>query len=281
MSSRPLLLCADDFGQSPGISRGIARLAAQGRLGATSCLVNFPGWRADAALLAPLQGLGVGLHFNLTEGAPLSAALAERWPRLPALSTLLALALACRLPMAAVRAEFDAQLAAFVAAWGRAPDHLDGHQHVHHLPGVRELVLEAARRLAPRPAVRATAPLLGPGYGFKRQVIMGTGGRALARALRREGVAHQAALLGAYGFEPQADYRTLMRGWLAQVPAQGALLFCHPGEPGGSDAIALARGRELAYLASDDFAADLRAARVRLVSGSGAATAPAAQSVAA
>jgi hypothetical protein len=160
-------------------------------------------------------------------------------------------------------------LRAFTEVHGFAPDHLDGHQHVHHLPGVRELILTAALQLRPRPAVRATAPLRGPGEAFKRQVIMATGGRALTRALKRAGVPHQAALLGAYDFQA-ADYGALMRRWLARVPQAGALLFCHPGEAGAgdeADAIAAARPRELAYLGSDAFAADLAAAGVQLVSG--------------
>ena len=59
------------------------------------------------------------------------------------------------------------------------------------------------------------------------------------------------------------------RGWLARVPAEGALLFCHPGEaaPGDApDVIGAARQRELAYLAGDGFARDLAEAGVVLAS---------------
>ena len=58
-----------------------------------------------------------------------------------------------------------------------------------------------------------------------------------------------------------------MRGWLAELPAGGGLLFCHPGEqrPGDpADPIQAARERELAYLGSVAFDADLAAAKVRL-----------------
>jgi hypothetical protein len=64
-----------------------------------------------------------------------------------------------------------------------------------------------------------------------------------------------------------------MQSWLADLPEEGSLVFCHPGDAVAAqeaaecpaDPIAAARVRELGYLASDDFKADLDAARVRLV----------------
>lgn len=265
---RPLLLCADDYGLARGIDDTIARLVQAGRLGAFSCIVNGPAWAADAARVPALRAVGAqaGWHLNLTEGVPLSPALAACWPQLPALPRLLALSHLGRLPGAALRDELAAQWQAFVAATGRAPDFVDGHQHVHQLPGVRALLLDLLARQGRGLPVRATAPLAGPGFGFKRWVIGATGGQALTRALRRAGIAHNRRLLGAYDFQV-ADYRGLMRGWLAQVPPEGALLFCHPGARSAdapADVIAAAREREAAYLAGDEFPRDLAASGVRL-----------------
>jgi hypothetical protein len=179
------------------------------------------------------------------------------------LPRLIALAHLRRLPLEAIAAEWRAQLDAFVRGVGRLPEHVDGHQHVQHLPGVRELVLAGVAALSPPPAVRNTGRVLGAGFAVKRRLIEGTGGRALARALSRRGLPHNGALLGAYDFE-QRDYGALMRGWLARVPAQGALLFCHPGPAEAGDVIGAARAREAAYLAGDEFMRDLRAADVEL-----------------
>jgi predicted glycoside hydrolase/deacetylase ChbG (UPF0249 family) len=264
--SRVLMLCADDFGLSGGISRGIARLARAGRLNATSCITNAPEWRHQAPLLADLPDtVDVGLHFNLTEGAPLSTELRRVWPRLPALPQLILRAHLRALPRAAIAAELAAQWAAFADATGRAPAFVDGHQHVHHLPQVREVLL-AALQSSPATAVRNTGRVLGPGFGVKRALIAGTGGRTLQRRLARRALRHNPALLGVYDFADGADYRGLMQGWLARVAAEGALLFCHPGDPdaGVPDAIAAARPREAAYLASPELAADLAAAGVVL-----------------
>jgi predicted glycoside hydrolase/deacetylase ChbG (UPF0249 family) len=274
--TKSLALCADDYGLSPATDRGILKLVQAWRLTDVSCLVNGPRWpkaaRELAALAVVRQGrVRTGLHLNLTEGSPLSPELARLWPQFPDLEKLIVDAHLHRLPAAELRAEMQAQFDAFVQARGKPPSHVDGHQHVHHLPQVREALLAL---LAPRSDIRVrhTGRVQGPGYLVKRLLIEGTGGRTLGRqliALRRQA---NTQLYGVYDFL-RADYRGLMRSWLADLPDEGSLIFCHPGDAvtaqdaAGTppDPIAAARVREAAYLGSDDFKADLQAASVRLV----------------
>ena len=264
---RTLALCADDFGLAPGISAAIARLAQAQRLTAVSCITNSPHWEASAPLLARLPAsVDAGLHINLTEGRPLSPRLAKLWPKLPSLPSLIVRAHLGLLPRAELRSEVHAQLAAFRAATGVAPRFIDGHQHVHHLPMLRGIILDMVEHVQPLPALRNTGRVLGPGSGIKRWLIENTGGRALARELAQRVMLHNPALLGAYDFiDP--NYRALMQAWLAELPREGGLVFCHPGESAADDppdAIAAARVRELAYLGSDAFVQDLAAAKVTL-----------------
>ena len=265
--TRTLALCADDFGLAPGISAGIAKLAHAQRLTAISCITNSPHWEASTALLKSLPDtVDVGLHLNFTEGRPLSARLARRWATLPSLPRLIVQAHLRLLPLSQVRNEVHAQLAAFNHALGKPPAFIDGHQHVHHLPGLRQIILDMVEHVQPIPAMRSTGRVLGPGASFKRRVIEATGGRALAAELAQRVIAHNPALLGAYDFvEP--NYQSLMRAWLAELPAEGGLLFCHPGthiDGDPPDAVAAARERELAYLGSVAFDDDLAAAKVQL-----------------
>ena len=265
---RVLAVCADDFGLAPGISAGIARLAHAGRLTAISCLTNGAHWASAVPLLDGLPAsVDVGLHLNFTEGRPLSPRLAKRWPKFPALPLLIARAHLGALPRGAMRNEAHAQLAAFMRARGVAPAFIDGHQHVHHLPGLRNLILDMLEHIQPLPAMRSTGRLPGPGFAIKRALIERTGGRALAGELARREIAHNPALLGVYDFT-EPDYRALMQGWLAALPAEGGLLFCHPGDgcdaAAPQDAIAAARLRESAYLGSAAFPQDLAAAGVTL-----------------
>lgn len=265
--TRTLMLCADDFGLDSGISIAIARLARAGRVNAVSCMSTGANWADDAAWLGGLPAsVSLGLHVNLTHGKPLSRRLAKIWPTLPTLPRLMLQAHLGLLPRAALRAEIHAQLAAFVRAIEKPPSFIDGHQHVHQLPLVRSILLDAVEHIQPMPALRSTAPLLGPAAGLKRWAIEHSGGLGLARDLRRRVIPHNPALLGVYDFA-ETDYRKLMQGWLNCLPHEGGLLCCHPGglaEGGAHDPIGSARVRELNYLGSDDFAHDLAAADVTL-----------------
>lgn len=252
-----LALCADDYGLNAGISRGILKLAAAQRLTHVSCLVNAAPWTSFAPELKG-SGLQAGLHLNLTEGRALTAL---PWTDFPPLPRLMVMAHARQLPMAALRTEWHAQLDRFEQALGRAPSHLDGHQHVHHLPQLRELLAEL---LAARPGLQArhTGHLDGPGFAFKRWLIEATGGRTLGRWLEGQGRAQNQRLLGVYDFRP-GRYQCWMRGWLAALPKVGGLIFCHPGEA-GDDLIDSARRDELAYFSSSSFCDDLGATGVKL-----------------
>ncbi len=274
--TRILALCADDFGASAAIDRAILALVRQGRLSEVSCRVNGPRWMTDAKTLAALppvknKRVRIGLHFNLTAGKPLSPALQRHWPTLPTLAALLVRSHLGGpfglLPTAALRDELQAQFDAFEFATGRQPDHVDSHQHVHHLPGIRKLVLDLLARW-PRLRARHTGAVRGPGFTAQQRIIEGTGGSALGRRLLATHQAANTQLLGVYDFV-DTDYRSLMQQWLAELPAQGGMVFCHPGAEDDSvtaDPGAAARLRELAYLSSDAFGDDLAAADVRLAS---------------
>jgi len=263
-TGRIVAVCADDVGLVDGIAETVTVLAAAGGLNAASCVTTAPGWRSAAAVLRIARApVALGLHFNLSEGAPLTSELRATWPTFPGLGRLLAGAALGALPAAAIAVEFRAQADAFADALGRAPEFIDGHQHVHALPGVRDAVLDAICSWPVAPAVRNTAHVCGPAASLKRRVIAASGGRALERALVARGVAHNAVLLGAYDFTT-TDYRSLVQRWLATAPREGGLLFCHPGPATGDDPIGEARRREADYLGSAAFAADLAAAGVTI-----------------
>jgi hypothetical protein len=69
-----IILCADDYAMTEGISRAIGELAAARRLSATSVMVTSPHWPAAAArLLIHRPRLAIGLHLNLTLGRPVGS----------------------------------------------------------------------------------------------------------------------------------------------------------------------------------------------------------------
>src|SRR3954451_3365853 len=158
---RRIWLCADDYGLSPGVNRAIRELIARGRLNATSVMVVGPAVGGDeikaledAATKNP--HCAIGLHATLSSPfhpltmhfRPLDGGLFPRFAK------LLRAGLLRRLDPEIIRAEVSAQLAAFAEKFGRAPDFVDGHQHVQLFPQVREGFLAAVRQAAPAAWVR-------------------------------------------------------------------------------------------------------------------------------
>ena len=71
MTPRRIWLCADDYGISPGVNRGIRELIERGRLNATSVMVVGPAIGRDEAQLlqaavAKSPRCAIGLHATLT-----------------------------------------------------------------------------------------------------------------------------------------------------------------------------------------------------------------------
>lgn len=263
----------DDWGADAAVNEAVCRLAGAGRISATSAQVGGPAWRSGLAALRGLDAahLDIGLHLDFTEH-PLDAA--QRRP----LGRLIALALARRLDVRALRREIAAQLTAFEDGLGRPPAHVDGHQHVHQLPQVRDaLWAELQARYGgaqPRPWLRVSRPPRGAGWqaGGKAAVIGALGGGALAREAAARGWPHSRRLLGIARFDGDEDrYAAQLRGWLKDAQ-DGDVLMCHPALPwnsaGGGDAIvrALQRAREAEWRvwSGPALAGWLRAAGVRV-----------------
>lgn len=252
-----MVLCADDYGMDPAIDAGIRQLLAAGRLSATACMSLAPGWPAAAEALQPLRGrVAVGLHFSLTEPFP-------GQPSRP----LGELIRSCYLQGGQqddFRHAWAQQLDAFEQHWGAPPDFIDGHQHVHQLPQVRQAMLaELAQRYPDavrRPWIRVTAPQ--HWQGVKALIIALLGGYALRRRLRALDWPANRDFLGVYDFTPAA-FAPAMTRWLSEA-APGAVIMCHPGEAGVYP-LAESRPVELAWLASPACGELLQRQRVQLV----------------
>ncbi|GLK74325.1 hypothetical protein GCM10017643_44430 [Ancylobacter dichloromethanicus] len=273
---KPIVICADDYGLSDGVSAAIEELIERGRLSATGAMTGLPGWkrRADGlrALVAAYPA-DIGLHFTLTGQRALSPArgLAHEG-RLPEIGPLILRALAGALPRAALRDELRAQLDAFEDAWGAPPDFIDGHQHAHALPGIRAVVIEemVARYGGRLPWLRnCTEPLAWArrrGLGLRKALVVGTLAAGSAPRAARAGIASNDSFRGLYGFTPDPPYRDVFRASL-RGPGTRVLVHCHPGmvdeELRRLDPLLAPRERELAYLRSGACGEDLEAAGVR------------------
>lgn len=256
-----IALCLDDFGLHQGINQAALQLANLGRISAISCMVGAPHWRAGAPRLAqlPEDRVDVGLHLDFTEH-PLNPAARRPLP------ALIALAGARLLDRALIRGEIQTQLEVFEQALGRAPAHVDGHQHVHQFPVIREELIAVLLERYPqrRPWLRRTKRPRGL-PGFKPWLIERLGCDAFSRLAREHGYPQNESFLGIYGFQGDAArYASRLAQWLGMA-GHGDLLMCHAG---GSapvrDPILAARCNEWQVLAGPAFADLLAQAGVRL-----------------
>jgi hypothetical protein len=234
-------------------------------------MTTAPLWEVDGPRLAPFTTtVDIGLHFALTELPTLHPAVRRRKNGAPlTFAHVHAAALTARIDVDAVLEELRLQWQRFRDVVGQAPSHLDSHQHVHQLPGVRRAVLAfldglpASERPYVRTCVERRRTILIRNVTNVRALAFGRAGARLARGLRERGVATNDGFSGVYNFVA-ADYRALFRRFLKDVRDR-TIVMCHPAAsdaPG--DAIVAARTREYAYLASEQMPADLEEAGVRL-----------------
>ena len=251
---RQLFVCADDGGWHAPTDKVLIALASQGRLSAVSLLVDGPNIQAWRDITNSEPGLNLGLHFALT------------WTPERGSSDLAALirqSLLGRLNINEINDRLNHQLDRFEETLGRPPAFLDGHQHVHTLPGIRDAVLRTLAERYPtdkRPAIRSTVPL--QWRGTKAAVIAALGGLGMKKRLRQQGWASNPDFAGVYNFAKPHSFRLHIQSWISQL-ADGGLLMVHPGSSALPEH-GHARQAEALYLAGNQWQDDLAAAHCRI-----------------
>jgi predicted glycoside hydrolase/deacetylase ChbG (UPF0249 family) len=219
---KSLIVCADDYAQSPAIDAGIIQLIQQNRLSAASCMVLSPRW-AEAAKSLTLEirsKADIGLHLDFTQFGDAYAH-----------PVLIARSLLRSLPAKAIRLNIHAQLDRFEDGLGTAPDYVDGHQHVHQLPQIRDALLAILkwRYNKQLPWIRIAKPPAGD--GFKGKTIKLLGAYALERKAKTMGFNCSGNLLGVYNFSGDSkDYEKRLATWItaADNSLDTPALMCHP-----------------------------------------------------
>jgi chitin disaccharide deacetylase len=273
---RHIWLCADDYGISASVNTAIRDLLARGRINATTVMVTAPSFhRTEALALASLntdeRRFAIGLHVTLTAPfAPLSAGFAPlREGVFPPLTTLLARAAQHRLKPELLATEIADQVRMFVHRLGRAPDFIDGHQHVHLFPQIRDAVLKVAKELAPDAWVRqcGSAVPLASRLCDRKGVLVDVLSRSFRRRAQALGVRTNPAFAGTYQFHDQADFAAMFPRFLDRLP-DGSVVMCHPGvvdaELRRLDPLTTLREREYAFFKDDAFPAMLASHGVAL-----------------
>ncbi len=241
-----LIVNADDLGWTEGVNRGIAEAHRNGIVTSASLLANGAAFPSGLELARATPGLGVGVHLNLSDGKPVAdresvTTLLNDQGELEARPESLLLRLARRnVSLHEIEEEWNAQIQKVRDA-GVSPTHLDGHRHVHMLPGLFEIALRLAKKHGIA-AVRIShedsglRAALSSGANQKSSVVMKQGVQARGLKLLAPDAREQAERAGI----ATADYfcGIAQTGELTKegvlrlleiLPEGTTELMCHPG----------------------------------------------------
>src|SRR5262249_4514959 len=241
---RELIVNADDFGLTRQVSQGILDVHRDGIVTSTTLMANGMGFDAAVSMSRQAPQLGVGVHLNLSEGKPVSRAceipsLVNTWGELYLTPGRLWAGLLQReVSLSDVERELHGQVEKVIRA-GISPTHLDGHKHVHILPGVAAIVIRLAQQFGIRnvrcPVEQGPnlARLLSqrPRTPVIKQYVVGRAVSRLAHQfrekLKRAGLTCPAHFYGLSetGFLNLQGVQEI----LSRLPQGVSELMCHPG----------------------------------------------------
>ncbi len=228
-----LIVNADDFGLTSGVSRGIVAAHKDGIVTSTTLMVNMPAAAEAVAIAREHPGLRLGLHLVLTAGKPVLSP--EKVPSLvdaeghfrKGFRALRQLA-----GPAEAALEWEAQLDRFVELTGRLPTHLDSHHDAHLAPGLTEVAVDLAKRRGVK-AMRVVFPRDLPWQTSLLRldptdlVYARYAGRA-ARVIEGSGLAHPRRAIGLVRLRERMTVATVA-GWLRSLRRGSTELITHPG----------------------------------------------------
>jgi predicted glycoside hydrolase/deacetylase ChbG (UPF0249 family) len=234
---RRLIVNADDYGRSRGISVGIRQAHLKGIVTSTTVMVTFPGAGEDVRqAMRECPRLGIGVHLCLTAGRPVLPA--DQIPSLVAADgdfprKDVQLARLGHLSAGEVQAELRAQLELVLALGGRV-DHLDSHHHATYLhPTLLEIMLNLAREYrlpvrnpVPRGGLRAAvaAGLAPPGTTPEAADGLEA---AIRSQLAATGTPHPDTFVASF-YGPGVG-REQFLAILDDLPVGVSEVMCHPG----------------------------------------------------
>ncbi len=232
---KALIVNADDFGMTHGINRGIIEASGKGIVTATSIMVT--GWAFEEAVQLARENpdLDIGLHLSLTVGKPASNDPAVnrcltshgtfRLGNRDLLINLILHTISPSIPYREIEAQFKKALDT------RLPiTHIDGHESIHLLPGIREIVFELMGRYG-IPFLRLSYE----GIGFRglwklkrwKKALINLFGLLLRRQIRRRGIRTTDYYYGSF----DAGYlgKEKLMAAISNVKEGTSEIMCHPG----------------------------------------------------
>ncbi|MDP9206214.1 MAG: ChbG/HpnK family deacetylase [Gemmatimonadota bacterium] len=229
---RRLIINADDYGISRGVSIGIIEAAEAGAVTSASMIVNLEAFADAAERARSTCTLSLGLHLNLTTGhsitpaASLTRGSSRQFYSLPVLIARASLGL---IDASDVSEECVAQIDRMIGA-GFHPTHVDSHRHVHAHPMLRPAVSQAAASRGVSNVRVPSEPLWTRSRDWRaalKQTALLICGR-ISRRSPSEGAANHF-----FGISLQSggSFAARLFALIPHLPAGTSELMTHPGHP--------------------------------------------------
>ncbi|MCZ0933137.1 MAG: ChbG/HpnK family deacetylase [Oligoflexia bacterium] len=221
-------LCADDYGLNPSVSTGILNLIQKKKINSVSCLTTTDCWKKKASSLKPFfRNIELGLHLSLTEPKPIYSTASS-------LRALIKKAYLGNLKKQDIIQEIRAQMEMFSKNLGVLPNYIDGHEFCHHLPIVREALIDIAKEfhfkknnIYIRVFHTGKLPLLKNSIFWLSNRLASFPSKKLITLLKKEGISFNSRL---FGFHPYCwDPDKYFDYYFQMKPSKQDIFFCHPG----------------------------------------------------
>jgi predicted glycoside hydrolase/deacetylase ChbG (UPF0249 family) len=126
-------------------------------------------------------------------------------------------------------AEVTLQMQTFLSAFGRAPDFVDGHQHVHLLPQISEALLTVVKETLPDAWVRQCGRVvpLAARFADRKGLLLDIMSYRFRRRAAALGLRTNPGFAGTYQFDDAANFPALFPRFLDRLP-DGSVVMCHP-----------------------------------------------------
>ena len=285
MKETRLIVNADDFGMSRGISDAVLLAHRFGILTSASLMINMPAAEYALELASRAPNLGVGIHLNLCSGKPILPpadvpSLVDDGGSFHPPRTMTRKLWTWQASGREIERELRAQIRR-MKSFGHHPTHADSHHHMHIYPAAarpfaraleaEEITCARASRCTCWSHGRKAGPIGGPHEGsLARRVFVQMYRAGLQRTLFRGFESPESRI----SFLPRErrDLGRLAECWKAafeSLPPGTYEFACHPGffEPGFSeaDSIHLQREEELHWLTTPEMRRIIERSGIRLI----------------
>tara|TARA_B100000315_G_C14586373_1_gene593246 strand:- start:2656 stop:3513 length:858 start_codon:yes stop_codon:yes gene_type:complete len=241
-SDKKVILCADDFGISPAVSKSICALAEKKRISATSVMVVHEDWDIHCPTLAGFHNhLDIGLHFVLTDAPPVSpikniASIVSLSARFYNMRQFQKRAWFGQIKKEEVLKELTSQYDKFIETFGVPPDFIDGHHNVHQYPTVDDVVIEfvKSRGIEDKIYLRNTAQSLSAVFGqksdFLKNALISLRGSSFKKKLLNNGIRTNKSFGGGYNLTHFNKFGKRIIRFFESAEVRNGIVMIHPGK---------------------------------------------------